>query len=215
VGAQFPNRLRGRVSPSQARTSIRPRPCRPPAGGGRCARVRPLGRIATAIENTRPADCATRGYGSCLMEFARQALDVEHERILLAATRRSTVAHALGWIAEGHALDDSVSLHAVVEAVLAAERAGANARDAVVAISQRVTRSMLDPATMLFDQELMPSARRLREALDVLASKCSSGSLSSVTATARRHGSIGWCSRRPSRPLAERLPGSGRQVHRR
>lgn len=121
------------------------------------------------------------------MEFARQALDVEHERILLAATRRSTVAHALGWIAEGHALDDSVSLYAVVEAVLAAERAGANARDAVVAISQRVTRSMLDPATMLFDQELMPSARTLREALDVLASKCSSGSLSSVTATAVRN----------------------------
>jgi hypothetical protein len=121
------------------------------------------------------------------MDVAAQVLDAEHERILLAATRRGTVAHALGWIAEGHALDDSVPLHAVVAAVLAAERAGADARDAVVAISQRVTRSRLDPATMLFDQELMPSARTLREALDVIASKCSTGSLSSVTATAVRN----------------------------
>lgn len=122
-----------------------------------------------------------------VMDLTGQALDVEHERVLLAATGRDTVAYALGWIAEGHALDDSVSLHAVVEAVLSAERAGSNARDAVVAISQRVTRSLFDPATMLFDQGLMPSARTLREALDVLASKCSSGSLSSVTATAVRN----------------------------
>ncbi len=122
-----------------------------------------------------------------VMDVARQALDVEHERILLAATGRETVAHALGWIAEGHALDASMSLHAVVEAVLAVERAGADARDAVVAISQRVTRSRLDPAMMLFDQELMPSTRALREALEVLASKCSSASLSSVTATAVRN----------------------------
>lgn len=129
----------------------------------------------------------TRGYGSGVMDVAGQALDVEHERILLAATGRGTIAHALGWIAEGHALDDAVPLHAVVEAVLAAEHAGANARDAVVAISQRATRSRLDPATMLFDQELMPSARALREALDVLASKCSSGSLSSISATAVRN----------------------------
>lgn len=121
------------------------------------------------------------------MDFAGEALDTEHERILLAATGRTTVAHALAWIAEGHALDHLVPLHAVVEAVLAAERAGANARDAVVAISQRVTRSRLDPATMLFDQQLMPSARTLREALDVLASKCSTGSLRSVTATAVRN----------------------------
>jgi hypothetical protein len=121
------------------------------------------------------------------MDPPRQALDVAHERILLAATRRGTVAHALGWIAEGHALDDAVPLHTVVEAVLAAEQAGANARDAVVAISQCVTRSMLDPATMLFDQELMPSAQQLRVALDVLASKCSSGSLSSISATAVRN----------------------------
>ena len=129
----------------------------------------------------------TRGYGSVVMNAAGQALDAEHERILLAATGRGTVAHALGWIAEGHALHDAVPLHAVVEAVLAAERAGANARDAVVAISQRVTRSRLDPATMLFDQELMPSAQTLRDALDVLASKCSSGSLSSISATAVRN----------------------------
>jgi hypothetical protein len=53
-------------------------------------------------------------------------------------------------------------------------------------ISQRVTRSRLDSATMLFDQELMLSALTL-QALDMLASKCSSGSLSSVTATAVRN----------------------------
>jgi hypothetical protein len=121
------------------------------------------------------------------MKVAGRALDEEHERILLAATHRRTVANALSWIAEGHALDESVSLNSVVEAVLEAERVGANAREAVVAISQRLTRSLLDPATMLFDQGLMPSARTLREALDVLASKCSSGSLDSVTATAVRN----------------------------
>jgi hypothetical protein len=121
------------------------------------------------------------------MDRDGQTLDAEHERVLLTATRRGTVPHALSWIAEGRALDDSVSLHAVVEAVLAAEHAGANAGDAVVAISQCVTRSLLDPATMLFDQELMPSSRALREALDVLASKCSTGLLSSVTATAVRN----------------------------
>lgn len=114
-------------------------------------------------------------------------LETEHEAVLLAATHRRTVTDALGWIAEGHALDDAVSLHDVVEAVLAAERAGIDSRDAVVAVSQLVTRSMLDPATMLFDQELMPSAQTLRGALDVLASKCSTGTLSSVTATAVRN----------------------------
>ena len=115
------------------------------------------------------------GYGSVIMNVVGRALDPEHERVLLAATRRGTVAHALGWIAEGHALDDAVPLHAVVEAVLAAERVGANAGDAVVAISQRATRSTLDPATMLFDEEAMPGAQRLRHALDVLASKCTAG----------------------------------------
>lgn len=129
----------------------------------------------------------SRGYGSVVVVSAGQVLDVEHERTLLAATRRGTVAHALAWIAEGHELDDAVPLHAVVEAVLAAEHTGANARDAVVVISQLATRSMLDPATMLFDQELMPSARTFREALEVLASKCASGSLSSISATAVRN----------------------------
>jgi hypothetical protein len=121
------------------------------------------------------------------MDVAHQALDTQHEQILLSATGRRTVPDALGWIAEGHALDESIPLHELVEAVLAAERAGADARDAVVAISQRMAHSRLDPATMLFEQQLMPNARTLREALDVLASKCSSGSLSSVTATAVRN----------------------------
>lgn len=129
------------------------------------------------------------------MDPADHALGAEHERVLLAATRRRTVADALGWIAEGHPLDDAVPVHEVVEAVLASEQAGADARDAVAAISQRATRSMLDPATMLFDQGLMPSAQTLRETLDALASKCVSGSLTSISETAvrsaqRAHGGV-------------------------
>jgi hypothetical protein len=121
------------------------------------------------------------------MDAHEQTVDPEHERILLAATGRRTLTQALGWIAEGHALDGSVALEVLVQAVLGAEREGADARDAVIAISHRLTYSTLDPATMLFDQELMPSAPALRDALDLLADKCSSRSLSSITATAVRN----------------------------
>lgn len=114
-------------------------------------------------------------------------IGAEQEQLLLAATRRASVGQALHWIAERRALDPSVATHALLDAVLAAESAGYAAEDAVVAISQAVTRSTLDPATMLFERDLMPSAASLREALDVLASKCSSGSLVSISATAVRN----------------------------
>jgi hypothetical protein len=115
-------------------------------------------------------------------------LHEEHARTLRSATGRDTVAGALAWIAEGHRLDTSVPLHTVVAAVLAAERASAaQAGDAVVVITQHLVRSTLDPATMLFDEDAMPNAESLRHALDVLATKCTAGSLSEITATAVRN----------------------------
>lgn len=115
-------------------------------------------------------------------------LDQEHAQILRSATGRDSIAGALAWIAEGHSFAAAVPLHAVAEATLAAERMGAAlAEDAVVVITQRLVRSTLDPATMLFDEEAMPDAQRLRHALDVLASKCTAGSLTDITATAVRN----------------------------
>ena len=122
------------------------------------------------------------------MALTDEELHEDYSRILRSATRRATVADALAWIAEGHALEASVPLHAVAEATLAAERtAAAHASAAVVSITQQLVHSTLDPATMLFDEEAMPNAQSLRHALDGLATKCTEGSLSNITATAVRN----------------------------
>lgn len=94
---------------------------------------------------------------------------------------------ALAWIGEGHPLVADVSIHELVEAVLAADEAGHIAEEAVRAVSLMVSRSTLDPATMLFQPELWPDASRLRAALDLLASKCPDGTLGSISATAVRN----------------------------
>jgi len=122
------------------------------------------------------------------MASTGEELHEDEVRTLRSATGRDSVADALAWIAEGHPLNSSVPLHAVTAAALAAERTGApHAGDAVVVITQHLVRSTLDPATMLFDEEAMPNAQSLRHALDVLAAKCTAGSLSEITATAVRN----------------------------
>ena len=122
------------------------------------------------------------------MSRPSEDLQVEHLQTLRDATRQKTAVASLAWIAEGHALIPGTSPHAVASAALAAEeRHFPRATEAVIAITRELARSTLDPATMLFETDLMPQAAQLRESLDLLASKCSSGSLTDVSATAVRN----------------------------
>jgi hypothetical protein len=75
--------------------------------------------------------------------------------------------------------------------VLAAERAGFYSDEAVVAVTAVLSASQLDPATMLFQPELWPSASELRSCLDLLASKCDDGTLGSVSPRAVRNAQNG------------------------
>jgi hypothetical protein len=105
---------------------------------------------------------------------------------LVDATGQAAVPSALAWIAEEHPLRSGTVLQQLTQAVLAAEHAGHDIRDALARLTHELAASTVDPANMLFRPELLPDASTFRRALDALAASTPSGTLVDVTATVVR-----------------------------
>ena len=107
-----------------------------------------------------------------------------------AATRRSTTNDALGWLAEGRSLVAGTRLPDLLEALveLADDRSGSHDADladsALKTACRHHVRSQLDPSTEVLALGTVTRPPTYRTALDDIAARTSTGTLSSITLAA-------------------------------
>lgn len=106
------------------------------------------------------------------------------DEVIKRATGRPDVDDALAWIAEGHPIKHGVAVHALLHAVIGVPAVGAHRRGALRRLARLATQSKLDTGSMLFSPELLAPLEDYKPALDLLARKSPTGTLSGLTAEA-------------------------------
>jgi hypothetical protein len=104
------------------------------------------------------------------------------EQTICAASGREPLLDALSWIAEDHPLNAGTDLHELLQALATIPETTSELTVALRRVAREVAKSRLDTATVLFSFDNVTPPAAFRRALDALAWKSPTGTLTGLTA---------------------------------